>query len=224
VRKLLLIALLAATRSLAAFGGTQESWLGGTQPWDSVPKKELNLGLQGHGGDGRPGYGGLAEWGIFDQLMLAGTWDQPLDASGGTGGVLVKVREGDMPRWRPAFAALIDLRREPVLGMDEAQATYRPVLIAAIEPWDQSLVLNYWPWGLGTFRLGYWSPYITSFVRVGLEGITSPRLDEPWLLLPQVTIQLPGDISAVLGAETSTDGSGQWSWLARISYQLFPSP
>jgi hypothetical protein len=224
MRKLALIALLAVAHGLAAFGGTSESWLGATQPWDSVPKKELNLGLQGHGGDGRPGYGALAEWGIFDQLMLAGTWEQPVDGGSGSGHALVKVREADVPRWRPALALAVEFDRRSSATAPQDDASYSPELIAAIEPWDQSLVINYAPMGIGFFRVGYWSPYVTSFIRFGLEGVTNGRLDAPWHLLPQVTFQAPGDLSAVLGAETLADGSGQWAWMARISYQLFPSP
>jgi hypothetical protein len=219
MRRLALIALLALAHGLGAFGGTSESWLGGTQPWDSVPKKELNLGLQGHGGDGRAGLGALAEWGIFDQLMLAGTWDQPVDGSAGSGDALLKLREAEFPTWRPAMALYVRS------GFGSRQAEAVPGLVLAIEPWDHSLEANLeysGTDGLG-LRLGYWTPYLISFFRAGFEGYVLSASGS-WHLLPQITFQAPGDLSAVLGAETATDASGQWSWRARISYQLFPSP
>jgi hypothetical protein len=201
-----------------AFGGTQESWLGGTQPWDSVPFFEGNVGLHATGGDGHPGLGPLLEVGLLDQVMLAGAWDQPVDGSPGAGSALLKIREADFPRWRPAVAAYVKT------GLGAATVEARPGLVLAIEPWDQSLVANLETGARGFgFRAGYWTPYLVSFLRAGFEAVL-PSSDAAWTLVPQVTLQAPGDVSAVLGAQTRSDGQGQWSWALRISYELFPSP
>jgi hypothetical protein len=204
--------------SLGAFGSTSEPWLGGTQPWDSVPYEELNLGLRAQGGDGASAVGPYAQWGIVDQLQLAGAWDQPLSGSTGRGEVLLKVREDDVPRWRPALAGYwrTAFGSEAVAG--------RPGLVLALEPWDSSWVANLedGPQGLG-LRLAAWTPYVVSFIRLGFEGLR-PAPDQAWSLLPQITFQAPGDISAVLGAQTLSDGSGRWTWVAHLSYELFPSP
>jgi hypothetical protein len=212
----LLLGLLA--RQALAFGGTQESWLGGTQPWDSVPFFEGNIGVHATGGDAHPGVGPLLEVGLLDQLMVAGSWDQPVDGSAGSGTALLKIREADFPRWRPALAAYVRT------GLGTLPVEARPGLVLAIEPWDQSLVANLETGSSGfSFGAGYWTPYLVSFVRAGFEA-KLPSTGDAWILLPQVTLQAPGDISAVLGAQTRTDGLGAWTWALRVSYEMFPSP
>jgi hypothetical protein len=216
--ELLTALLLGLARGLCAFGSTSETWLGGTQPWDSVPYYELNAGLHATGGDGQPGLGPFLEWGILDQLMLAGSWDQPFSGAEGSGDVLLKIREAEMPRWRPALGAYLRS------GFGAEAVAARPGLILAIEPWDASLVANAesGPQGLG-WRFAGWTPYVVSFLRLGFEA-TQPAPGQAWRLWPQITLQAPGDLSAVLGAQTLSDGSGRWAWAAHLSYELFPSP
>lgn len=217
-RSLVVFALLALTRWAQAFGSTQESWLGGTQPWDSVPYFEMNVGVHGSGGDGRPQLGPLVELGLHDQIMVACTWDQPLDSAPGSGDLMLKLREAEFPRWRPALAIYART------GLGTLSTDARAGLVLGIEPWDHSLALNLetGPGGLGA-RLGYWTPYLVSFVRVGFEGVL-PDPNSAWRLLPQVALEAMGDVSAVLGAQTLSDGSGRWTALIRFSYQFFPSP
>lgn len=219
MRKMGLLALLLLPRWAMAFGGSSESWLGGTRPWDTVPYFEANVGLQAHGGQGQAGLGPLLEAGLLDQLMLSGAYDQPADGSAGSGEALLTLRETGFPRWRPALAATL----RSVIGPRGTQ--WRPGLVAAVEPWDFSIVANVEDAdGSAALRFGAWTPYLTSFFRVGFEACSSTDLGAPWRLLPQATLQFPGDISFVLGGETLSQGSAAWSWLARASYQLFPSP
>ncbi len=218
MRRLLLLLALSVSRQLAAFGGSSESWLGGTRPWDTVPYFEANVGVQARGGQGQTGVGPLLEIGLLDQLMLSGTWDQPTDGTLGSGEALLTVREASFPRWRPALA----LTLRSVISPTGTQ--WRPGLVAAIEPWDQSLVVNVEDvQGTAALRFGYWTPYLVSFFRLGFEATSTSSLDAPWKLLPQATLQFPGDISFVFGA-TLSQGSAPWGWLCRASYQLFPSP
>lgn len=219
MRKWAFLGLLTLAGHLAAFGGTAESWLGGTRSWDTVPYFELNLGAQAQGGQGPASAGPFAEWGIVDQLQASGAWDQPFDGSAGHGEALLTLREEEFPRWRPALA--LTLRGLFNSGGSEARAG----MIAAVEVWDQSLALNVESvHGLPAFRLGYWTPYVVSFLRLGMEACSSEHLDQAWRLLPQATLQFPGDVSIVAGAQTFSQGPSEWSWLLRVSVQLFPSP
>ena len=214
-RNLILFLLLGFSKYAWAFGGTAETWLGGTQPWDSVPAEELNLGLEA---SSSKVVAPFVELGVFDQVMLNAKWRQPIDSSPGSGELGIKVRELIFPRWRPAMAAYVRS------GFGNQRVGLVPGLIFAFEPWDQSLVANLEAGLDGVlFRCGYWTPYLVSFIRIGFEGVLDSRSDV-WKLLPQITFQAPGDISAVFGAETFADSSGRLTWLMRLSYQLFPSP
>lgn len=219
MRRLALIAFLTLPRLAGAFGGSSETWLDGTRPWDTVPYLEANLGFQAHGGQGPTSLGPSVDMGLHDQLMLSGSWDQPADGSQGRGEAMLTLREGSFPRWRPALAVTLRSRFLP------SGTEWRPGLVAAIEPWDLSLVGNVEAVdGRAALRFAAWTPYLVSFFRAGMETCSSSDLSAAWALTPQATFQFPGDLSLVLGAQTSTQASAPWAWLARISYQAFPSP
>lgn len=216
---------LGVARQAAAFGGTSEPWVAGTQPWDTVPYHEANVGLQANGGQGRPEWGPTLQVGLWDQLMLAGTWSIPVNGGEGHGEAMAVLREAAFPRWRPALGLATRATRE-VDSLGAPINTWQPLmLIAAIEPWDHSFVVNVEPWGLRPlFRAGYWSPYVLSFVRLGVEAQAKSDFQGGWTYAPQAALQTFGDVSLIVGGVSGSQDPSVWAWMVRLSYQLFPSP
>jgi hypothetical protein len=211
-----LLLCMGLARLAPAFGGTQLRWMGGTIPWDTVPGKELDVELRSAFGDGRPGLGAGLSAGVFDQLQAAAQWDQPLDGIPGRGEASLVAREQGYPSWRPALAVYV----RSAFGAVAPEA--RPGLVAAIEPWDHSFTVNAEAGSSGNaVRLGYWTPYVTSFLRLGMEGQWAQGQAE-WVLLPQAAVNLFGDVSFTFGGRRGA--AGDWTYLFNASYILFPSP
>lgn len=216
--KLMLLACLALGGPLAASGGSPEAWLGGTQPWDTTPMKELDLELRGAGGDGAPGAGVAAQWGVVDTLQVAADWEQPLKGGDGLGELRAQWRETEFPDWRPALALLG--RASYASGVWEP----RGGLLAAWEPFDSSLTVNATaggsqPWLL---RAGFWTPYVATMLRLGVEAAWSGGVYGS--VCPQLLINAPGDLSLSLGVRLDALEGVAPRYLVRLSYQLFPSP
>lgn len=208
---LLSFCLLAAR--LSAYGGSEEDWLSGTQSWDSVPPKEVDVALLG--GDD---YAGLAaKAGIFDILQASADWRHDLGGAPESGELGLKLREPDFPRWRPALAVY---GLAPFAG---SQWQRWGGLALGWEPFDLSLALNAEAGEDGHWRLraGIWTDYVAEMLRLGAEAEWPDGALAQWT--PQLLINGPGDLSLVLGARLDASGSGA-RWMMRLSYQIFPNP
>lgn len=235
MRPRLLAALLALSASLGAWGGTPESWLGGTRPWDTMGYCEADLEAHGAGGDGLSAYGLGSQIGVLNWLQagVQGRWmvdgpDAPLDLS-------VQVRE---PYFRggsihdPGWSWL--LPPAALYGRwhwDGERWTGHGGLILVLFPFeevDSSYQLNIetGPDGTVDLRAGYWTPYWVYAVRGGLELIRSDAASAQGqgYLLPQILLNAPGDLSLSLGVRFGINGDAPTRYLARLSWILFPDP
>src|ERR1700722_11195164 len=103
-RDCLLIACLLLTGRLAAWGGSTETWLEGTQPWDTTPMNEVDLQVLGSGGDGHGLVGPGAQWGILDELQASGTYEWPVHGGKPASVLGLRLRERVFPDLRRAFS------------------------------------------------------------------------------------------------------------------------
>lgn len=211
------MALALAPAGLAAYGGSIQAGLDGTQPWDTVPQKEADLELWGLGGDGRPAWGPGLRAGLTDWLQASGDWLKAADGGPDRADLGLELREPEHPDAWPALALIA------AAPYDGAAWRPRGGLVAQVEPFDSSLTLNaLWGadawWGL---RLGAWTPYVAEDVRLGAE--LAWERGAATACTPQVLINGPGDISLALGCRVGlADGAVGWS--LRLSYDLFPNP
>jgi len=214
----LLALLLLLTAPLAALGGSPEAWLNGTQAWDTTPVEELDLELRGSGGDGAPGAGVAAQWGVVDTIQVAADLEQPVLGGSPLSELRLQWRETEFPVWRPAFALLGKATYD---GMELAP---RGGLLAALEPFDSSLIANVTfgraqPWSL---RAALWTPYVATMLRLGVEAAWSGGGYQS--TCPQLLINAPGDLSLSLGVRLDAAQGAAPRYLLRLSFQLFPNP
>lgn len=210
-------------KGLEAWGGDSMNWLGGTQPWDSTPYKEMDVQLAASAGRGLQAAAADAQWGILDELQFSGQY--ALDSNMGLAATAgapateldLRLREPDFPDWRPAFSVYA---RAPYVG--QVWQGWGG-LAADMEPWDGALAGNaeMGDGGQWRLRLALWTPYLATALRVGAEASWLNGAAEAYI--PQILLNGPGDLSLQLGARLDAQG-GQPLWTARLSYQLFPSP
>jgi hypothetical protein len=216
----LLAAMLFAAGALSA--GSVEPWVAGTRPYETVPYFELNAG--GFADLGSRHRGGVRlDYGILDHWSLQGLWqgdDAPPAAQTWVLGTQLRLGEqGQYPLDLGCFAELRKPQREDGAGSDPS--TLGGLLLAK-ELAGHSLSLNgaYSERAGWAFALGYRSPYLVSALQAGLEiefGDAGRRY------VPQLSLELPGDIALQCGAGWDAAG-GDPSWLFSFSYELFPNP
>lgn len=217
------LALLLLPAWAAAFGGSEVTWLGGTQPYDTVPYLEADPKLGFSAGTGAPAVNTALDLGLTDWWMLAGRWDKPLDAAPSAAEALTRVKLLPRPLWGFGAAAYGGW------SLPEGAASDAFVGISAgWEGADQALFINkaFYQSKAQRLSVGYWAPYPVYFLRPGLEfGVDDPPagIAQLWWL-PQLGLNFPGDLSLDLGVRILADGSGAWRVITRLSYQLFPNP
>jgi len=216
-RDALLIACLLLTGRLAAWGGSTETWLDGTQPWDTTPMNEVDLQALGSGIDGHGLVGAGAQWGILDELQGTGSYELPVHGGDTASELDLRLREPDFPDWRPAFSVY---GRAP--HVDGAWTGWGGVA-ADWEPLESDLALNaeMGDGGRWRLRLGLWTPYITYALRLGAEASWLDGSAEAFT--PQLAFNAPGDLSLQAGLRISAQGDGEL-WIVRLSYELFQNP
>ncbi len=216
-------ALLWLSAGLQAGGGSPVTWLGGTLPYDTVPHWEADPKLIWSAGSGAPVVGAALDLGLTDWWMLQGDWSKPLDAAASSGRALtrLKLSPSDIGGFTAAAFG----------GYDLSETRGPDAFVGGIAGWESlevSVILNaaYYPAMPGTsLSVGIWGPYAAYFIRPGFEwgqrGLGSVPQD--WIL-PQVALNLGGDLSLDLGARFELGGAREWRVLTRLSYQLFPNP
>jgi hypothetical protein len=219
VRKALL-GLLLLPALAAASGGTEVTWLGGTLPYDTVPKWEADPKLLFSAGTGDPGYRASLDLGITDWWMLQA---QDFLRTGPDGDQRYLTRVKLMPQPWHGFGLTAHAG-----WWTQDMSRARMILGGTLgwEGWDQALALTYAGAGQGqAFSAAYWAPYITFAVRPGFEwgGDSTIEFRDQWVL-PQLAINLPGDLSLDLGVRLLVSNSSVWRGILRLSYQLFPNP
>lgn len=227
--------LLITSARLAATGGTPEAWLGGTLPWDSMGYCEADLELHADGADGDSAYGLGTQLGLTDWLQagVQGRWSA--DGQRAPLGLVLQARE---PFFRGA-----SLRRFSSGWLIPPLAAYgrwrwdggrwqgRAGLIAVLLPFaemDSSTQLNVeagpeGAWGLG---LGFWTPYLSEMLRLGVEwrrdAASGGSTQDRWV--PQVLLNGPGDLSLSVGVSLDPSGDRAPRYSTRLSWILFPNP
>jgi hypothetical protein len=201
-----------------AFGGTPVTWLGGTLPYDTVPRLEADPKLLLRAGRGGPQLGAGLDVGLTDGWMLGGQWlSLPNQASQGLAELRVKL----LPEpWRGLGLAAAWGWRLPEGAAARSQVT----AIAAWEGFDLSVALNLamdLETGTPRFSAAAWGPYLTYALRPGVEYLRGDGSGWGALLL-QLGFNAPGDLSLDLGYRHGQDGD--WAFLARLSFLLFPHP
>jgi hypothetical protein len=218
VRSLALLLLLPALAP--AFGGTQVTWLGGTLPYDTVPRLEADPKLLFSAGAGEPSYRASLDVGITDWWMLQA---QDFLRTGPDGDQSYLTRIKLMPQPWHGFGVTV---HAGWWTQDMAQATLLKGGTLGWEGWDQALAFSYSGRGDSQFySAGYWAPYIAFMVRPGFEwgGDSVIQFRDQWVL-PQVAINFPGDLSLDLGARILVRDSSVWRGIVRLSFELFPNP
>lgn len=235
----LLGAAILLSAPLRAGSGTTESWLSGTQAWDTSPYKEADLELYADGADGRPDLGTGAQIGLQEWLQagIEGRW--LLDGSAAPLRLTLQAREPyyrDFPRFDGPWRLWDLVPPMALLGRwdrDGAQWVGSAGLIIAIHPLDRlglSGIVNLeaGSGGLLFVRAGLWSPYLLPMLRAGLEmtrrAATAAGPEQGLLWTPQILLNGPGDLSFSLGVELDAEQSRPARWLTRLSYQLFQNP
>lgn len=216
----LALALLLAGR-LGALGSSV-TWLGGTLPFDTVPYLEADPKLGWSAGSGRPELGAGLDIGLTDGWMLQGEWSKALDEARSDGRVLtrLKLHRAD---WHGFGAGAFGGLRLPegAAGLPLAGLILSfdgPFIFAAVNV-ARLGELGY------EGSAGFWGPYLAYALRPGLEfGWSSGDLKAPLWWLPQLALNLGGDLSIDLGLRIADDPARTWRVLTRISFQLFPNP
>jgi hypothetical protein len=216
-REVLALACLLLSGRLSAWGGSTMTWLDGTQPWDTTPMNELDLQALGSGGDGH-GLGGLGgQWGIVDELQATGTYELPVDRGDPAAELDLRLREPYFPDWRPAFSLYA---RAPYV--DRAWTGWAG-LAADWEPFESDVAMNaeMGDGGRWRLRLGLWTPYLISALRLGAEASWLEGSAEAYT--PQVAVNAPGDISFQAGLRVDAQDKTEL-WMLRLSYEIFQNP
>jgi hypothetical protein len=203
------LALLFWVLPLALQAGP-ELWLGGTRPYETVPYKELNAELYSN----FSATGLRLEGGLLDCWMLSLSGETRSVSGPGAWSFGSRLRLGEAGEWPADLSAFYDgslgatLKQSFGLGLER-------------EFWDNEVALNgeaheSGPW---TASAAYQTPYLWWTLRAGVD---LHYLDQagPWPLTPQLSFELPGDISLRLGASLDS----RTTWLLRLSYEIFPSP
>jgi hypothetical protein len=206
-----------------ASGGTEVTWLGGSQPYDTVPYLEADPKLLFSAGSGAPALGAALDLGLTDWWMLAGHVAKPLDGSPSEAEAWTRLKLTPQPLWGFGASAFGGW------ALPEGASSDGFVGISAgWEGGDQAVFVNkaFFQSQAQRLSFAYWAPYPFFFLRPGLEiGLDdSPAGTTSGWWLPQLALNFPGDLSLDLGARFLTDGSGAWRALARLSFQLFPNP
>lgn len=232
------LGLLCAVR-LSAGSGSPEAWLSGTQAWDTTPSLEADLELYHDGGDGRPDFGSGAQIGLLDWLQagVEGRW--LTDGSAAPLQLTVEARE---PYYRDSYLNGAELGWQSLLpplavlgrwNWDGARWQGTLGLIAVLNTLDAldcsgQVNLESDAQQALTLRAGFWSPYVTRMLRLGLEyrlwtaSHVGPTQGADWT--PQILINAPGDLSLSLGLRLDAFQVQAPRYLIRLSYELFPNP
>lgn len=232
------LGLLCAAR-LSAGSGSPEAWLSGTQAWDTTPQLEADLELYHDGGDAHPDFGSGAQVGLLDWLQagVEGRW--LTDGSAAPLQLTVEARE---PYYRDSYFNGAELGWQSLLPplallgrWDRDGARWQGTLgliavLNALDGLDCSGQVNFESDAQQalTLRAGFWSPYVVSMLRLGLEyrQWTAPQAGAiqgmDWT--PQLLINAPGDLSLSLGLRLDALHAGAPRYLIRLSYEIFPNP
>lgn len=219
--KALLLALLLGGRLEAL--GSSVTWLGGTLPFDTVPHLEADPKLLWGTGTGAARLGAALDVGLSDWWMVQGDWMKPLDGAPADAQVLSRLRLMRTD-WRGLALAAFGGVELPegagaqafvgVIGSLDLSSSNVVVNIVRRVP-EEGLVL----------RVAAWAPYVAFALRPGIEyGWSSGALQGPSWLLPQLAVNLGGDLSIDLGVRFVDDSERSWTALTRLSFQLFPNP
>jgi hypothetical protein len=190
---------------------SDEPWLGGTRPYETVPFFEANLMGQGQFGGWQQAGAGRLEVGILDHWMLWGAWGSQPTTKLGT---QVRLFEsGYLPVDLGAYY-------EGIYG--NAAWTQRAGAVIALETNEQSLCLNTgWHEGGAEAQIAYRSPFIFWTLRWGAEVYFDGGNVIP--LVPQISAMLPGDLALQFGAYFQDDWNPSF-FLLSLSYEIFPNP
>jgi hypothetical protein len=205
-----------------AVGGTQVTWLGGTQPYDTVPYREADLKAGLEAGSGPPQPFAELDAGLTDWWMLSGRWSQSEGGAPERWQASTRLKLHAQPRWGLGAAAYAGWRTGLFDSAAKRDDGLYYGLVLAWEGAAQSLALNadHNPVQGPIASAAYWGPYMLYAVRPGLEyGLGGQR----WVL-PQLAFNFPGDLSLDLGLRLGLEEGRPWRFISRLSFQLFPSP
>jgi hypothetical protein len=215
--------LLLCPAFATAHGGTQVTWLGGTQPYDTVPYLEADPKIGFEAGSGPPQPFAEVDVGLTDWWMLLGRWSQ---VAGGAperwqGGTRFKLHA--QPQWGLGAAALAAWRTGLYGSSAKQDDGLFYGLALAWEGAGQSLAANAAYNAVQGLEasVAYWGPYLLYALRPGLEYGEGDQ--EAWLL-PQLAFNFPGDLSLDLGLRVGLEEGRPWRVITRLSFQLFPNP
>ncbi len=208
------------------------NWSDGTRPDDLVPYRELNLGLLGYAPlDGQRAVGLQLQYG-FELFKLQGMADfecfPGLAAAPATRGE-VRMDFRTLRRWSWApHSMYFGLSNE---GDQDTQSFAG--LVFGRERANQDFSLNLglvWDESQGgtvvgtDIRYGYRAPYLAWTLRPGVEFYRDGLTGQTWLI-PQLAINLPGDLSLQCGVKVPLEARNITNTvLLGINYEIFPDP